>query len=83
MNRLTTTSKFYAKSGIDQYTLKHSCGVTSETVCSKTVCKERCIKNSGCDCCDNEVHQAIDRLAEYENTGLTPEEVNALKADNN
>ncbi len=43
-------------------------------------CREICDKAEGCDNCP--IQRAIDRLAAYENTGLTPEEIIALKADN-
>ncbi len=43
-------------------------------------CREICDKAEGCDNCP--IQRAIDRLAAYENTGLTSEEIEQMKADN-
>lgn len=41
------------------------------------MCKEICDKYSGCDKCP--IDKAINRLAEYEDTGLSPEEIQRMK----
>ncbi len=45
-------------------------------------CGDYCPTSTADACLDCEIQEAFDRLAAYEDTGLTPEEVEALKADN-
>lgn len=54
-------------------------------ICDTSVCSDYCkqfCKNSVADCDNCGIQQAIDRLAAYEDTGLTPEEITAMIADN-
>ena len=41
-------------------------------------CDDYCEKQSLATCNDCGIYEAIHRLAEYENTGLTPEEIKAF-----
>lgn len=43
-------------------------------------CYEYCGEDGPCEKCG--VQQAFDRLAAYEDTGLTPKEIAAMKSDN-
>ena len=43
------------------------------------MCKEVCIKQGDDGCTNCPIKKAVDRLAAYEDTGLTPEEIIELK----
>ncbi len=61
------------------YTMKRMCTIgQGGIVDDESSCYEIC--NNNCDNCI--IQEGFDRLAAYENTGYTPEEVEALKADN-
>ena len=77
MERLTIKSEIVS----GHYNLKCMCTVcTNGIVDSEDGCVEYCELHD--DCNDCQIQEAFDRLAAYEDTGLTPEEVEALKADN-
>ena len=77
MERLTIKSGQYEL----HYVLKCNCTIGADgEVDSEDGCIEYCENRSDCDDC--EIQQAFDRLAAYEDTGLTPEEVEVLKIDN-
>ena len=80
MERLTTGSILF-----DGYTLKGLCvfDSSSEIQDEEKSCYEQCDETfyeNSCEEC--QIKEAFDRLAAYEDTGLTPKEVEALKADN-
>ncbi len=78
MERLTIKSEIV----IGHYNLKCMCTVcTNGTVDNEDGCMEYCELRDG-DCEGCEIQEAFDRLAAYEDTGLIPEEVEVLKADN-
>lgn len=78
MERLIIKSEQYES----HYVLKCNCTIGVDgKVDSEYGCIEYCELHGG-DCEDCKIQQAFDRLAAYENTGLTPEEIVALKADN-
>lgn len=55
------------------------CGVGRDgNIDDQDGCRAYC--SDKCDGCG--IQEAFDRLADYEDTGLTPEEVEALKAEN-
>lgn len=68
-----------ANDTIEGYTLKNMCswGMDGEPT-DESDCTEICVLHDrNCDDCP--IQQAFNRLAEYENTGLSPEEINAMK----
>ena len=75
MERLTIESNVF-----EGHTLKCLCG--SDKDGCELYCCEYCNENCNNDCYNCEIQQAFDRLAAYEDTGLTSEEIEALKADN-
>lgn len=79
MERLTISSIL-----TDGYALKEMCTfeLGSAVQDKEMLCYEQCSQNKGWDCEDCAVKKAIDRLAAYEDTGYTPEEIEALKTDN-
>lgn len=78
MKRLTIKSGQYES----HYVLKCNCTIGADgKVDSEDGCIEYCELHGG-DCEDCKIQEAFDRLAAYEDTGLTPEEVEALKIDN-
>lgn len=73
-NRLTVKSEI-----IDGYILKCMCGFGIDGVPDdEDSCRDVC--NGNCDECG--IQQSFDKLAAYENTNLSPEEIAAMKADN-
>lgn len=61
-----------------QYSLKAMCAFGSgENVTSELACYDVC--NNICYECV--IQQAFDRLAEYENTGLSPDEIRELQKE--
>lgn len=73
MDRLTIKSEILD----GRYGLKCLC---SDTVPEyKGSCRDCCEINADCEFCG--ICEAIDRLAAYEDTGLTPEEVTSMKAE--
>lgn len=77
MERLTIKSEIVS----GHYSLKCMCSVWDGVVDDEDGCSEYCELHDG-DCNNCEVQQAFDRLAAYEDTGLTPDEIKALQADN-
>lgn len=78
MERLTIKSEQYES----HYVLKCNCTIGVDgKVDSEDGCIEYCEIHDG-DCEDCKIQDAFDRLAAYEDTGLTPEEVETLKTDN-
>ena len=78
MERLTIKSSI-----VDgHYVLKCMCSVgRDEVIDDESGCAEYLeLCNNDCENC--KMQEAFDRLAAYEDTGLTPEEVLTLKADN-
>lgn len=76
MNRLTVKSEI-----IDgHYTLicMRFCG--GRVPDDGYACYEYCGEDGSCEKCG--IQQAFDRLAAYEDTGLTPEEIKSLQTDN-
>ena len=83
MERLTI------KSGIcdGHYILKCICSICADgNIDDEYNCLQYCeFRHHDCsyrDCKDCQIQKAFDCLAAYEGTGFTPEEVEALKADN-
>lgn len=75
-DRLTVKSEI-----IDgHYTLKCLCGFGRDGVPDDEDACYECCELWGCEKCS--IQQAFDRLAAYEDSGLPPEEVKALQADN-
>lgn len=71
MDRLTVKSEI-----IDGYILKCMCGFGRDSVPDdEDDCLDIC--NGNCDECG--IQQSFDKLAAYENTGLTPEQIIAMK----
>ena len=74
MDRLTVNSEILD----GRYELKCLCNdVVPEY---KGNCRDYCEINADCEYCG--IRQAFDRLAAYEDTGLSPGEITAMKADN-
>jgi len=77
MNRLTTRYKPYAPFEWDGGTFLKSAG----SMCPKSFCKnsKKCERNTDRTC---PIIAALDRLADYEDTGLMPNEINQQPATN-
>lgn len=67
----------------DNYTLMKLCSFRNGEIYNIDGCEDRCEQhaNSGEDCTNCDVQIAFNRLAAYEDTGLTPEEINAMKIE--
>lgn len=77
MDRLTVNSENYD----GRYTLKCLCHFSSSGVTEwEDGCRDCCELNADCEYCG--IRLAFDRLAAYEDTGLSPKEITALIADN-
>ena len=77
--RLTVKSEIFED---NNYVLKGLCtfgrdGIPDDETGCKDYCEE---KKGGYDCETCVIQMAFNRLAEYENTGLSPEEVQKLKS---
>lgn len=72
MNRLTTNSEILD----GRYELKCLCNEVAPEY--KGNCRDYCELNADCEFCG--IREAFDRLAAYENTELTSEEIVAMKA---
>ncbi len=71
MDRITVKSKYVS----DGYSLKSLCDFNSDgSIDSELCCADIC--NDDCNGCA--VQKAFNRLAEYENSGLSPEEIKKL-----
>lgn len=76
-DRLTVNSENYD----GRYTLKCLCHLSSNGVTDlEDDCRDYCELNADCEYCG--IRMAFDRLAAYEDTGLSPKEIAALVADN-
>lgn len=73
MERLTIESNVF-----EGHTLKCLCSPDKDGY--ELYCCEYCNENCNNDCYNCEIQQAFDRLAAYEDTGLTPKEIEHLKA---
>lgn len=69
MNRLTTKVFRTDK----DYTLKSTCACMAES------CADFCDLQDDCNTCG--IQMAVNRLAAYEDTGLTPEQIVAMRAE--
>ncbi|MCH5195912.1 MAG: hypothetical protein J1F28_04320 [Oscillospiraceae bacterium] len=82
MDRLTVKSEILD----EHYILKCMCSFGRDGVPDdESTCYEYCEMwgDEGCKKCEQcGIQQAFDKLAAYENTGFTPEEIAAMKADN-
>lgn len=79
MDRLTT--KIFRTD--KDYTLKCTCAFTQTkegTECTVESCTDFCDLQDDCNTCGIQI--AVNCLAAYEDTGLTPKEIVAMKADN-
>lgn len=83
MDRLTVKSEDLKSADCDEhYALKSMCTFDDKgNLKSEGYCGDCCDAFGGL-CYKCEVQKAFDRLAVYENTELTPEEIIAMKVDN-
>lgn len=80
VDRLTVKSKILN----GHYSLQCTCSFGSDGVPNnEEACYEYCEHLGGCEECEQcGIQQAFDKLAAYEDSGLSPKEIKALQADN-